>query len=208
MSKILSLAIALLIIIALVYGGYQLGHRMGKNDTRSELIENYSFVREIAELASLEVAGVSTFTATNVANDGSFTDAMKKFFAEKTVHLSVPYTAKYGVDLGDSAVRIVRRDSIVEIHLPPPRLLSFELRLDRMDATSREGLLFASRADLYTVFQKKLYTQSRAQLERNGAYQSQTGAGISRLLQEYFKAVGLRAVCIFDLPTAVSIPEG
>jgi hypothetical protein len=181
---------------------------MGKNDTRSELIENYSFVREIAELASLEVAGVSTFTATNVANDGSFTDAMKKFFAEKTVHLSVPYTAKYGVDLGDSAVRIVRRDSIVEIHLPPPRLLSFELRLDRMDATSREGLLFASRADLYTVFQKKLYTQSRAQLERNGAYLSQTGAGISRLLQEYFMAVGLRAVCIFDLPTAVSIPEG
>jgi hypothetical protein len=77
-----------------------------------------------------------------------------------------------------------------------------------MDATSREGLLFASRADLYTVFQKKLYTESRAQLERNGAYLSQTGAGISRLLQEYFMAVGLRAVCIFDLPTAVSIPEG
>jgi hypothetical protein len=208
MSRILSLIIALLIILALIYGGYQLGHKMGRNDVRSQLIENYSFVREIAELASLEVSGITTFTSTNIANDGSFTDAMKKFFVEKTVHLSVPYTAKYGVDLGDSTMRIIRRDSVVEVHLPPPQLLSFELRLDRMDAISREGLLFASKADLYTIFQKQLYKESRTQLERNRGYLSQTGAGLSRLLEQYFKSVGLRAVCIFDLPKVNPMPKG
>jgi len=174
---------------------------------QSQLIENYSFVREIAELASLEVNGISTFSATNISNDGSFSDAMKKMFSEKTVHLSVPYTAKYGVDLQDSAMRITRRDSVVEIHLPQPRLLSYELRLDRMDATSREGMLYASKADLYTVYQKQLYAEGRTQLERNRTYLTQTAKGVSRVIGQYFNAAGLHAVCIFDLPSTVARPK-
>jgi hypothetical protein len=207
MSRILRLIIALLILLAIIYGGYEFGRRMGRNDMQSQLIENYSFVREIAELASLEVNGISTFKATNIANDGSFSDALKKMFAEKTVHLSMPYTAKYGVDLRDSAMRITRKDSVVEIHLPPPRLLSYELRLDRMDATSSEGLLFASKADLYTVYQKQLYSEGRAQLARNQNYLSQTAEGVSRIIRQYFNAAGLHAVCIFDEPSRVGIPK-
>ena len=208
MSKLLRSVIALLIVLALIYGGYELGRRMAKNDVQSQLIENYSFVREIAELASLEVNGISTFTATNIANDGSFSDALEKVFAEKTVHLSVPYTAKYGVDLRDSAMHITRKDSVVEIHLPAPRLLSYELRLDRMDAVSREGLLLSSKADLYTVFQKQLYAEGREQLMRNNTYLAQTASGVSRLLEQYFKTSGLHAICIFDLPATVVMPKG
>ena len=207
MSRIIRSVFALLIVLALIYAGYELGRRLGKSSVQSQLTENYSFVREIAELATLEVSGISTFTATNIVNDGSFSDALKKFFAEKTVHLSVPYTAKYGVDLRDSAMHIIRRDSVVEIHLPAPRLLSYELRLDRMDATSREGILFSSKADLYTVFQKQLYTEGRTQLAHNSMYLTQTASGVSRLLEQYFKAAGLQAVCIFDLPAAVVMPK-
>ena len=206
MSKVLRLLIALLILVALIYGGYELGKRFGRNDVRSELIENYSFVREIAELASLEVDGVSTFKATNLANDGSVSDAMKRFFAEKTVTLSVPYVAKYGVDLRDSNMRIERVDSIIVIHLPMPKLLSYELRLDRMDANSREGVLYASKADLYMQYQQKLYTQGRQQLQTNAIYLRQTQEGIARLLQQYFAATGLQTRCIFDLPE--TIPGG
>lgn len=200
MSKILRLLIALLVLLALIYGGYELGKRFGRDDVRSEMIENYSFVREIAELASLEVDGISTFKATNLANDGSVSDAMKRFFAEKTVTLSVPYVAKYGVDLRDSTMRIERVDSIVLIHLPMPKLLSYELRLDRMDATSREGILYASKADLYMTYQQKLYRDGRAQLERNAIYLRQTQEGIAHLLEQYFAAAGLRSRCIFDFP--------
>ncbi len=208
MSRILSLVLALLIILALIYGGYNLGRRAGESDVQAKLIENYSFVRDISELASLEVSGISTFTATNIANDGSVSDAIKKLFAEKSVHLSVPYTAKYGVNLSDSTMRIVRRDSVVEIHLPAPQLLSFEIRLDRMDATSREGILYSSKADLYTGFQKQHYTESRQQMARNKAYLDQTKNGVRRLLTQYFSAAGLRAVCIFDAPLAQGVPKG
>lgn len=208
MSQILRYLLGLLIIVALVYSGYELGRRLGKKDVQSQLIENYSFVRDIAELASLEVSGVSTFKATNLSNDGSFTDGLKKFFAEKTVRLSVPYTAKYGVNLQDSAMRIVRKDSIVEVHLPAPQLLSFELRLDRMDASSQEGILYASKADLYTAFQKQLYAEGRAQLEQNAMYLKQTSDGVSKLITKYFSAAGVQAVCIFDLQSRVIIPKG
>ncbi len=208
MSKILRLLITLLILLALVYGGYELGRRIGRNDVRSELIENYSFVREIAELASVEVDGVSTFKATNLANDGSFSDAVKRFFAEKSVSLSVPYVAKYGVDLRDSNMRIERKDSLVLVHLPAPKLLSYELRLDRLESSSREGILYASKADLYMSYQQQLYADGRRQLEHNAIYLRQTEEGIAKLLGQYFSAAGLRARCIFDLPDFSNAPKG
>jgi hypothetical protein len=207
MSKVLRLLIALLVLTALIFAGYELGTRFGKNELRNELIENYSFVREIAELASLEVDGVSTFKATNLANDGSFTDAMKRFFAEKTVRLSVPYVAKYGVDLRDSNMHIERRDSVVIVHLPMPKLLSYELRLDRLDANSHEGVLYSSKADLYMTYQQRLYSEGRKQLENNTVYLKQTQEGIEKLLKQYFGVTGLRVRCIFDLPPTVTIPK-
>jgi len=208
MSRILSLIIGLLIIIALVFTGYELGRRMGQGDVQSEIIENYSFVRDIAELASLEVNGVSSINATNLANDGSFTDAMRKMFTEQTVHLSVPYTAKFGVDLKDSAMRIIRKDSIIEIHLPEPRLLSYELRLDRLDASNQSGLFTSASPDLYTGFQKQLYQEGRAQLEANTVYRNQTSIGISHLLERYFKSAGITAICIFDQTVSMQNPKG
>jgi len=208
MSRVLSLIIGLLIIIALVFTGYELGHRMGRMDVQSEIIQNYSFVRDIAELASLEVDGVTSFNATNLANDGSFTDAMRKMFTEQTVHLSVPYTAKFGVDLKDSTMRIIRRDSIIEIHLPEPRLLSYELRLDRLDASNHSGLFNSASPELYTGFQKQLYQEGRSQLESNTVYRKQTTTGISHLLERYFKSAGITAICIFDQPAGVQIPKG
>lgn len=207
MSKVLRLLIALLVLIALIVVGYELGKRFGKNEVRNELIENYSFVREIAELASLEVDGVSTFKATNLANDGTFTDAVKRFFAEKTVSLSVPYVAKYGVDLRDSNMHIERRDSVVIIHLPMPKLLSYELRLDRLDANSREGILYSSKANLYMTYQQRLYSEGRNQLARNAVYLKQTQEGIEKLLKQYLGVTGLRVRCIFDLPDRVIIPK-
>ncbi|KAK6025897.1 ribonuclease HII [Ostertagia ostertagi] len=160
------------------------------------------------ELASLEANGVSTFKTTNLTNDGSWTDALRKKFLENTVQISVPYTAKYGVDLKDSAMRIVRKDSIVEIHLPQPRLLSYELRLDRMETTNRSGWLLSPSDERYTELQKKLYTQSRAQLEANSLYLIDSRQRICTILEQYFLTLKLKSVCIFDMPSPLSFGSG
>src|SRR6186997_714956 len=122
-----------IIILAAIFVGYNIGRIFTNRGNKTELTENYSFVREIAELASIEVSGTTSLNSSNVTNDGSFTDELKRIFVEKTVRLSAPYTAKYGVNLKDSSLRIVRTDSTVKIYLPPPKLLSYEIHLDRLE---------------------------------------------------------------------------
>lgn len=199
----------LLILLIFLYAGYQFGRNSRKSEGGTQLIENYSFVREIAELASLEANGMSTFKTTNLANDGSWTDALRKTFLENTVQISVPYTAKYGVDLSDSTMQIVRKDSVVEIHMPQPRLLSYELRLDRMETSNKTGWLLSPSDDRYTEIQKKLYAQSRAQLETNALYLNDSRQRICTILEQYFRTLNLKSVCIFDLPSPViDYPKG
>ena len=209
MKKLLQLSILLLVLVSVIYAGYQLGRNTGRREGQTQLIENYSFVREIAELASLEVNGVTIFKSTNLANDGSWTDALRKTFLENTVQLSLPYTAKYGVDLQDSLMRIARKDSVVEIHLPQPKLLSFELRLDRLEASSRKGWLLGPNDELYTQIQKKLYAQSRAQLETNEIYLKSSRERIERMMTQYFLPLHLHSICIFEPGSGVvNHPKG
>lgn len=198
MTKLIRLLIAVALLAVLVYGGYRLGRQAGRSEAQTQLIENYSFVKDIAELASLEVNGVSTFKSTNLANDGSWSDALRKAFIENTVQLSVPYTAKYGVDLQDSTLRLLRKDSVVEIHLPQPRLLSFELRIDRMEAAGEKGWLLGARDDRYLPFQKKLYEQTRAQLAANAIYLGSSRERVCKLLNAYFRSLHLQSSCIFE----------
>src|SRR3954470_9993046 len=106
----------LILILATLIVGYTVGKWASKKEEKTELTDNYSFVRTIAELASLEVQGTTTLTNTNVTNDGSWTDEVRRLFIERTVRLSVPYTAKYGVNLQDSSLRIVRADSTLRVY--------------------------------------------------------------------------------------------
>src|SRR5690349_13469684 len=114
----------LILILSTLYLGYNLGKLTSGPKEYTDLTQNYAFVRSIAELASLEVHGTTTLKSSNVSNDGSWTDELKRLFIERTVRLSVPYTAKYGVDMNDSSLRIIRSDSTLKVYLPQPKLLS------------------------------------------------------------------------------------
>lgn len=203
--KAMRLVILLLILVALLYAGYQFGRNSARSDNKSQIIENYSFVKDIAELASLQADGSTTFKSTNLANDGSWSDALRKAFIENTVQIDVPYTAKYGVNLADSAMKIVYRDSLVEIHLPAPQLLSFEIRLDRLNTTAKRGAFTGADEERFAEMQKKLYTESRSQLANNQLYLNQSRDRISQLLREYFKTLGMKATIKYDVPMPLKL---
>lgn len=187
----------LIIILAAIFIGYNFG-KLTSRDSKTQLIENYSFVREIAELASIEVNGITTLNSSNITNDGSFRDELKRHFLEKTVRLSAPYTAKYGVDLVDSSLRIVKSDSTLKVYLPPPRLLSYEIHLDRLDASNRKGWLLFENDEAYATFQKKMYTESRIQLEKNEIFLKRSRDKICEIIQKYFTPLKVRTICIYD----------
>jgi hypothetical protein len=123
-----------IVVIAAVFIGYNIGVFFTNRGNQTGIIQNYSFVRDIAELASIEVTGTTSLTSSNITNDGSLTNELKRLFIENTVRLSAPYTAKYGVDLGDNSLRVEHNDSVLKIYLPPPKLLSYEIHLDRLEA--------------------------------------------------------------------------
>jgi hypothetical protein len=199
MKNLLRFISAIIIIAATIIVGYTIGKRAGAKESRTTIIENYAFIRDIAELASLEVNGVTSFKSTNISNDDdSWSAGLKKMFLERTVTISLPFTAKYGVDLDDKNMKLVRNGDVLEVHMPRPELLSYELRLDRMEVNNQMGWLQYKDDELYTSFQKKMYAQNRSRLEQDATYLAQAQDRICGILQKYFQPLQVKAVCIFD----------
>jgi len=187
MKKILTWAVIILFII----GIFLLGRCTGSGSTVNEkAVNNVLLVREIAELASLEVQGNASFKQSNVENSGEWSDNLKRVFAENTAWVSVPYTAKYGVDTDSTNFSLTVSGKTVTIQLPPPKLLSFELRMNRMETSSRKGWFMFSDDETYTEVQKKLYDTQRSQLEENVMYQKQSMSKIIEILRNYYTPLG------------------
>ena len=188
----------ILVTLLIAVGCYFIGVHFTQRKYENTVINNYGYVREIAELASLEVNGTAAIRRSNLEDDdASMSGIFKKMFLEQTVSLSVPFTAKYGVNMKDSSFKILRKDSVVAIYLPPVQLLSFELYIDRMQANNKKGWLIGTDEELYSRAQQKMYKEARTQLAANAMNLQQSQAKISKLLTSYFQSVGLKAVCYF-----------
>lgn len=182
MKKIIYL-IALVLIVVLVFW---LGKRFGSTDMSQQVISNSTIVKEIAELASLDVQGSASIKRSNIEESGDWTDNLKKAFLENTVWVTVPYEAKYGINIDDKSFKVQLTEKKITIHLPAPRLLSYELKMDRMETANRKGWLLTQNDETYTDVQKKLYQTSRGQLENNALYIQQSKEKIKKILEQYY----------------------
>lgn len=207
MQRIVRSLSAILVIAATIIVGYTIGKRAGKKEGQTMIIDNYAFVREIAELSTLEVDGVTTFKSSNISPEdkNSWAGSFKKMFLEKTVQIQAPFIAKYGVDLNDSSLQIKKTKDGIEIHLPKPKLLSYELRLDRMQTSNQKGWLLFQDDEMYASFQKKMYRENRAQLETNSLYLNRAEDRVCGILRKYFNPLQIKTDCIFDRPALTKL---
>lgn len=194
--------IVLVLTIVLVFW---LGQRMGSRTVNEQILSNSLIVREIAELASLEVQGSATIKRSNISNDGGWTDNLKKVFAENTIWVTVPYTAKFGVDVNERNFKVDVSDKAVLVTLPAPQLLSYELRLNQMETANKKGWLMFSDDETYTDVQKKLYTTSRGQLESNNIYREQSKEKIRKIIAQYYAPFKLEVKVKFGDEAAKTI---
>jgi hypothetical protein len=154
------------------------------------ILSNSLIVREIAELASLEVQGNASIKRSNIDNSGGWWDNLNKVLAENTVWVTVPYTAKYGVNIDDKNFTVTLKEKRVVVQLPAPALLSYELRLNQMETANKKGWLMFSDDETYTDVQKKLYETSREQLKQNNIYIEQSKEKIRQIIGNYYKPLG------------------
>jgi len=191
------LFVIFILAIVLAVMAYFLGKKNGAVTTE-RLISNTTFLKNIAELSTLEANGSANITSTNILDDGTLTDMMKKLFSEKTIKISVPFTAKYGVSLKNQNIRVNHKDTVVTIFLPEPELLSYELRLDKMDASVRKGLLQSIDEQTLNSLEGKLYSQSRQQMAGNDFYKQEAKNKVQKILGEYFAPLDYNVKLVFD----------
>ncbi|WP_346238543.1 DUF4230 domain-containing protein [Niabella insulamsoli] len=202
-----SLFFVFLLIIVIAVLAYFLGKR-NASDSLDNVVLNDVIIRQIAELSTLEARGNATIKSSNISNDGSLSDSFKKFFLERTFNISVPYVAKFGVNLGDQKVTIEEKNKQVYIVLPEPQLLSYELRLDQTNAVARKGLLESDNERQYDRLMQKLYEQSKGQLQENAGYRQRAKEKIIKILGDYYKPLGFEVDVAFvdDLKSSVITP--
>jgi hypothetical protein len=182
MKKIIYLIAAILLGWLIFW----LGKRFGTTNVSQQVISNSTIVREIAELSSLDVQGSASIKRSNIENSGDWTDNLKKAFLENTVWVTIPYEAKYGVNVDEKLFKVQLTDKKILIHLPAPSLLSYELKMDRMETSNRKGWLLSQDDETYTDVQKSLYKTSRAQLENNPVYIQQSKDKIKKVMEQYY----------------------
>jgi hypothetical protein len=191
MKKLIIWPVLILSIVLTIVLVFWLGQRSGARIVNEKTLSNSLIVREIAELASLEVQGTATIKRSNLTNDGGWTDNLRKMFAENTVWVTVPYTAKFGVNVSDKNFKVAVGEKEVLVVLPATQLLSYELRLDQMETANKKGWFMFSDDETYTDVQKKLYTTSRQDVELNKFYLEQSQEKIRKIIAQYYAPFNL-----------------
>lgn len=193
----------LVLTIVLVFW---LGQRSGARTVNEQILSNGLIVREIAELASLEVQGTATIKRSNLTNEGGWADNLRKVFTENTIWVTVPYTAKFGVNVNEKNFKVAVGKKEVIVLLPAAQLLSYELRLNQMETANKKGWFMFSDDETYTDVQKKLYTTTRQQIEQNTIYREQSKEKIRKIIAQYYAPFNLHVLVKFDDETLQAAP--
>ncbi len=191
-----SIAIVMLILIALAF--YFLGKKNGESNTKISLVENVEMIKQIAELGALNVTGNVRLKISNKEdNDGTWSK-FKNYFAENTLLVTLPYEAKFGVDMSNQKLNIDTKAATVLITLPRSKLLSLQLKMDRMETMSQTGIFMNASMDDLVNAQKKLYTQALLNIENNPEYIKLAEKHINEILTNYYKPLGYSVQCVFE----------
>ncbi len=181
---------------------YFLGKKNGSNNTNVAVVQNVALIKEIAELGALSVEGSTNLKSTNLESSGAFINRLRNYFAENTLNINIPFTAKYGVDMSNKEVAINTNDSIVTIYLPASKLLSLQLKLDEVNAINKTGLFRSTSIEEYIDAQKQLYKSVTKNLETNVSYKKLAEDHIKFILEKYYSPLGFKVNCVFsDQPT-------
>ena len=179
-------------------GFYFLGKKNGSSQAKTDIIQNVSLVKEIAELAALQVNGTVNIKVSNKGENAGTWDRLKNYFTENTLQVSVPFEARYGVDLGNKKMNIDTKAGTVTLYLPAAKLLSMQLRLDKMQSMQQAGIFNTVTVEDLVKAQKQLYSTANASLASNTAYIKLAQDNITNTLNKYYAPLGYKVVCVFE----------
>ena len=189
--------VIIVLILLVAFAFYFLGKKNGSNNTKTDIVQNVEMIKEIAELSALDVTGTTQITMTNRGDNNGMWSKFKNYFAESTLRLAIPYEAKYGVDMTNQKVEINIKAGTAIIYLPECKLLSLQLKLDKVDAITKTGVLNTITVDEYIKAQKQLYEEANKTLVNNPNAIKLAKDHIRVILEKYYKPMGLKVELVF-----------
>ncbi len=195
--KLRYLVIVLILLALVSWLAYFFGKQQGTVQV-TNIATNELLIKEIAELASLEVQGNAEITESNMDKSDGILQSIRKAFIEQTIHLNIPYVAKYGIQADSNTMQIiVKEDKNLLIRLPEAKLLSYEMRLDKATQSSTQGWLKSENYSSYNAAQQKLYKQARAEAEGSIKNKEVAQEKIIGILSSYYKPLGYKVAVQF-----------
>ncbi len=189
--------ITIFLILLVAAGFYFLGKKNGAGQTKTDIVQNVALVKEIAQLASLQVSGTTNIKVSNKDAESGVWSKFKNYFAENTLQVSLPYEAKYGVDMSNQKMTIDTKAGVATIYLPACKLMSLQLRLDRLESMSQAGIFNSVTIDDFVKAQKQIYATATATLENNNGFIKLAEDNISNTLNKYYAPLGYKVKCVF-----------
>lgn len=190
-----SVLIVLVLMVATAF--YFLGKKNGVSDMKISMVENVEMIKQIAELAALDVTGNVRLKISNKADESGTWSKLKNYFSENTLLVNVPYEAKFGVDMSNQKMKIDTKENTVIIYLPHSKLMSLQLKMDKMETMTQGGIFSSASMDDLVKAQKQLYTQALQKIEKDPAYISMAEKHIAEIMTNYYKPLGYTVKCIF-----------
>ena len=190
----------LIFLLVLLFGAvvYFWGRKNGSDNVISTVTQNVSLVEQIAELSALSVHGNTNAKITNNTGTGGMWDKFKNYLAENTLQVTIPYEAKYGIDIKNKKIKADTKDKTITLYFPAVKLLSLQLHLDKMEMMNQTGLFNStSIADLADA-EKRIYAEAMKTLGGNEGYKKQAELQIDNILKNYYEPLGYTVKCIFS----------
>ena len=195
-----STTIIIVLLLLLCGAMYFWGKKNGTTEIKATIINNQLMVQQIAELSALDVSGSTTAKLSNAGDNNSFWEGFKNYLAENTLQVTVPYHAKYGVDMSKGRVSIDRNDTAVVLNFPPVKLLSFQLLLDKIEVMNQTGLFNRTTIADMRKAQQQMYLSTNEQLSNNVGYHTKAREHITAIFTHYYKPLGYKVICNFTQP--------
>ena len=190
-----SVLIFLALLVAVAF--YFLGKKNGASDTKISMVENVEMIKQIAELAALDVTGSIKLKISNKGDESGTWSKLKNYLTENTLLVTLPYEAKFGVDMSNQKMNIDTKAGTATIYLPHCKLMSFQLKMDRMETMTQTGVFTSSSMDDLVKAQKQLYAQALQKVEKDPAYISMAEKHITEIMTDYYKPLGYTVKCVF-----------
>ena len=190
-----TVVIFLILLVSAAF--YFLGKKNGSAEAKTTMIENVDMIKQIAELGALDVTGNLNMKVSNAGDDAGTWSKFKNYFAENTLQVDLPYEAKYGVDMSNQKMKIDTKAGTAVISLPACKLLSLQLKIDKMSTISQTGLFVRATPDDLVKAQKQLYTDAMSKLQNDPKFLTLAEEHIKAIIVKYYKPLGYKVTCIF-----------